>query len=496
VVRVIVFALIALGWWLAAPDKFTAAARTASGTGLKAAGTGAKVHWNAGRDGRKLGRNDRRDRWHAKGGWWRKLLGLEHGAVVTGKAVKGTGKLAAAAVKPVPGAIRDGWRAGQARHGARTAGRPVPVALDPPWWRKPDPAPVPDETGQDSPQDSGTALEDTPRDGPGQPAKRPAAATVLGEKGAHCSRCLSPVGRHWAECPTCQATLAGLMTASGRYLPPADTAAERIPPAGRIPTDPEALGELMRQLPTGRDEYGEPYIDDVVLLDRLGRTPYNPGYTKDGLTIDDEDEIRARHPVLTQIQPEPLTEAQRRFWTLRDRGYPGPINQDGWPVPEPGALGGFIRDPVPYLQREPIDPPAGTDPDGTTTPSTDNPGGTVSPTPFGAELDDLTSVQDFAVKVADMAEESDFAQLVSSASTPATRPATSARTWPATSPSSRRSPRRSATCCRSWSTPRSTSGTAPPNSSAARPTIAARRADLPRLGGPPHPLNLSPSVNQ
>jgi hypothetical protein len=163
-----VFALIALGWWLAAPDKFTAAARTASGTGLKAAGTGARVHWNGGRDGRQMGRTDRRDRWHAKGGWWRKLLGLEHGAVVTGKAVKGAGKLATAAVRPVPAAVRDGWRAGQDRHGARTAGRPVPVetgqdspqdsgtALDPPWWRKPDPAPVPDETGQDSPQDSGT----------------------------------------------------------------------------------------------------------------------------------------------------------------------------------------------------------------------------------------------------------------------------------------------------------------------------------------------------
>lgn len=48
---------------------------------------------------------------------------------------------------------------------------------------------------------------------------------------------------------------------------------------------------------------------------------------------DDEDSIRSRRsPDFNRMFPAPLTEAQRRFWTLRDSGYTGWIDQDGYPV--------------------------------------------------------------------------------------------------------------------------------------------------------------------
>lgn len=159
-------------YWVAAPDRFTAAARTATGQAARAAGSAARGQWVADRGGRQAVRTDRRDRWQRRGentagrrfrAWlWRRALGTERALVAAGRASLSGGRLARAAVKPVPTSGREGWRKGQDRHRARTAGRPVPVALDPPWWRQPDPAPVPDETGQDSPQDSETAVEDSP----------------------------------------------------------------------------------------------------------------------------------------------------------------------------------------------------------------------------------------------------------------------------------------------------------------------------------------------
>lgn len=56
--------------------------------------------------------------------------------------------------------------------------------------------------------------------------------------------------------------------------------------------------------------------------------------------LDDEAAIRARRSDgWNRMFPEPLTEAKRRFWTHRDGGYAGPIDQDGrpyggpWPFP-------------------------------------------------------------------------------------------------------------------------------------------------------------------
>jgi hypothetical protein len=131
---------LAVAYWLAAPDPATAGARTAAGTGIRAAGSGARQHWASGRDGRQLRRTGRRDRWSKSGGFWRNLLRLEHGAVIGGKAAKGAAGITAAAVKPVPTAIRDGWVQGRERHQRRAGNRPAGLALDPPWWRRGQPA--------------------------------------------------------------------------------------------------------------------------------------------------------------------------------------------------------------------------------------------------------------------------------------------------------------------------------------------------------------------
>jgi hypothetical protein len=301
-----IFLLAALMYWMAAPDRLTAAARTAAGTGLKAGATGAKVHWAAGRPGRQATRTDRRDRWWKADGWRRKALKVEHAAVWTCDAGKTVGGVVAAAARPIPAAVRDGWRQGQDRHRARAAGKPAGLALDPPWWRPPVPAPVPQDSPEDSPGDSGTFAEDSPE---------PAAPT-----------------------------------------PPEEQA--QPPAPARITFFPDA---------------------------------------PDGPVLDDEADIRARNPDLDRIQPEPLTEGQRRFWHLRDRGYPGALDQDGWPAPDFHT--GAIVNPMPYLRQ-----PAGASPETAKTPTSTN----GAPMPAPTELRTHVAVQDFAQQIDQISEASDF----------------------------------------------------------------------------------------
>lgn len=50
---------------------------------------------------------------------------------------------------------------------------------------------------------------------------------------------------------------------------------------------------------------------------------------------DSESDIRARNqtPGFAALNRGPMNERSRRFYTLRDRGWTGPIDQDGNPVP-------------------------------------------------------------------------------------------------------------------------------------------------------------------
>jgi len=56
----------------------------------------------------------------------------------------------------------------------------------------------------------------------------------------------------------------------------------------------------------------------------MSATPATPEH------LDSEDNIRAlRTDTYNRMFPGPLTDAQRRFWTARDSGYKGWLDQDG-----------------------------------------------------------------------------------------------------------------------------------------------------------------------
>jgi hypothetical protein len=162
-----VLGLLALAYWLAAPDPVTAGARTASGTAARAAGTGARSHWAAGRGQRQARRTKRRDRWWQAGGVRRAALRAEHAGVWSWGAGKTAAGVTAAAVRPVPSAVKDGWNRGQDRHRAKAGNRPAPVALDLPWWHREQPEVQPEE------QDTGTAQEQGPEQVQVQPGNSP-----------------------------------------------------------------------------------------------------------------------------------------------------------------------------------------------------------------------------------------------------------------------------------------------------------------------------------
>jgi hypothetical protein len=219
-------------------------------------------------------------------------------------------------------------------------------------------------------------------------------------------------------------------------------------------------------VPSGAPEPIEPKGQSPVLAWR--EIPFETVDDAEGTGgLDTEEQIRARRGATwNRMFPGPLTESDRRFWTARDSGYSGPLNQDGqpgdpdqWPevwrnpaqtgrdvsggydgsapvptrrgrprppervtcrwwshdhgrcprAPHPGSEDGLCD--LHHHRRygvTPTDLPAGTSPDGITTPTEGD------PVPYTGidELDNLTSVKDMAKLVADMAEESDFAQLV------------------------------------------------------------------------------------
>jgi hypothetical protein len=307
-----VLLILLAAYWLAAPDPATAGARTAAGTGVRAAGSGARQHWASGRDGRQLRRTDRRDRWSKSGGFWRNLLRLEHGAVIGGKAVKGAAGITAAAARPVPAAVKRGWVQGMERHRERAGDRPAGLVLDPPWWHR------------------------------GQPQVQPADPQVQ---------------------------------------------------------DPG----------TGREQ----------VQVQAGEQPRNSPEVQDGGQdeLDTEEQIRGRRtPDWNRMFPAPLTEADRRFWTARDGGYSGPLDQDGRPGdPEQWP---FKADPSPTDTT--TDLPAGTSPAGTpSTTAIPTEGDPVSVN-VPSEINDLTTLHGFAQAVIEDAEEngpgSTYAQAAASIS--------------------------------------------------------------------------------
>jgi hypothetical protein len=114
---------------------------------------------------------------------------------------------------------------------------------------------------------------------------------------------------------------------------------------------------------------------------------------EDSPQLDSEASIRDRWtPEWNAMHPAPLTDKERRFWTLRHGGYTGPIDQDGnrfagdWPFPTP------------------MDPPAGTSPAGRTAPTPTN----GAPMPVPTELRTHTAVQDFAQQIDALTIASDF----------------------------------------------------------------------------------------
>jgi hypothetical protein len=188
-----VLLIAAVMYWVAAPDPVTAGARTASGTAAKAAGTGARSHWVAGRGQRQARRTKRRDRWWKAGGVRRAALRAEHAGVWSWGAGKTAAGVAAAAVRPVPVAMKTGWTNGRDRHRAKAGNRAAPVALDLPWWRREQPQVQPEE------QAVGTAQEQDPKQAQEQGGERiqggpqEQAAIEIGKSYSHCSRCLGNV---------------------------------------------------------------------------------------------------------------------------------------------------------------------------------------------------------------------------------------------------------------------------------------------------------------
>jgi hypothetical protein len=133
--------LLILGalYLLSAPDPVTAGARTAAGTGARAAASGFGQHWADGRKYRDGRRTARRERWDgrvngAKPHPW--LLRADRAITWLLGADRTAAGITAAAARPVPAAMRGGWSRGWERHRAKAGNRPVPVALDLPRWRR------------------------------------------------------------------------------------------------------------------------------------------------------------------------------------------------------------------------------------------------------------------------------------------------------------------------------------------------------------------------
>jgi hypothetical protein len=384
--------LLILGalYWLAAPDPVTAGARTASGTAARAAGTGARSHWAAGRGQRQARRTKRRDRWWKAGGVRRAALRAEHAGVWSWGAGKTAAGVTAAAVRPVPSAVKDGWNRGQDRHRAKAGNRPAPVALDLPWWHREQPQVQPEE------QDTGTAQEQGPEQVQVQPGNSPEVQPP------HPSG-LSPEQRcQWCDdravttkrgklevCDPCGGEIDGQVSQAIR-----DHHVTDLPGIGGD-HEPDRYTATTRRLPDGSYR-GELFYSG---LPEEGDQPL--------VTVDRPTEAEVRHEladVASGIQDDDAHGVPARIaWV--------PLGENGEP-------------PSPYgepLNCPPVPADGSTDgapaPD-TTTPTTPTTEGDPMAVNMPSEINDLTTLHSFAQAVIDDAEEngpgSSYAQAAAS----------------------------------------------------------------------------------
>jgi hypothetical protein len=401
VVRVIpVLLILAAAYWLAAPDPATAGARTAAGTGVRAAGSGARQHWAAGRKGRELRRTKRRDRWWKAGGLRRFLLRGEHGAVITGKAAKGAAKLTAAAARPVPAAVKRGWVQGMDRHQQRAGGRPTGLVLDPPWWRGVQPKVQP---GDPQVQDAGAGREQVQVQAGEQPGNSPEVQPQgTGDEAAPDRwRVIVTEGRRGYEGHI-------LLLDQTSELPEQYIADVK----GRTPEKVRETAEWLIAAEQRDNGGGQPH--QIEWIDQAG----DPGPR---LLKPDHDPTDTDLPAGTSPAGSPNqapTTASREphcancgkrleynLRTARPRGVPVRDDPDSMWCPE-------------CARSQPADPPAGTSPAGT--PSTTAiptqgdpvPSYTTSANVPSVELNDLDSVRRFAEYIASLGEDSEFMQIV------------------------------------------------------------------------------------
>jgi hypothetical protein len=370
--------LLILGalYWVAAPDPVTAGARTASGTAARAAGTGARSHWAAGRGQRKARRTKRRDRWWQAGGVRRAAFRAEHAGVWSWGAGKTAAGVTAAAVRPVPSAVKDGWNRGQDRHRAKAGNRPAPVALDLPWWHREQPQVQPEE------QDTGTAQEQGPEQVQVQPGNSPEVQPP------HPSG-LSPEQRcQWCDdravtakrgklevCDPCGGEIDGQVSQAIR-----DHHVTDLPGIGGD-HEPDRYTATTRRLPDGSYR-GELFYSG---LPEEGDQPL--------VTVDRPTEAEVRHEladVASGIQDDDAHGVPARIaWV--------PLGENG----EPPSPYGEPLNSAPAPADGPTDGAPAPD---TTTPTTEGAAMPAVPT----ELRTHVAVQDFAQQIDSMSESSDF----------------------------------------------------------------------------------------
>jgi hypothetical protein len=123
----------------------------------------------------------------------RAALRAEHAGVWSWGAGKTAAGVTAAAVRPVPAAVKDGLEQRSGPAPAKAGNRPAPVALDLPWWHP--------GTAQEQPEEqaAGTAQEQGAEQGQEQGGEQvqggpqEQAAIEIGKSYSHCSRCLGNV---------------------------------------------------------------------------------------------------------------------------------------------------------------------------------------------------------------------------------------------------------------------------------------------------------------
>jgi hypothetical protein len=381
-----VLLIAAAMYWVAAPDPVTAGARTAAGTGARAAGAGARSHWASGRGQRQARRTKRRDGWWKAGGWRRAALKAEHAGVWSWGAGKTAAGVTAAAVRPVPAAVKAGWGKGRDRHRAKAGNRPAPVALDLPWWHR----------EHDSLDDQPHTCSRCGRTG--------AEDEVFGGYYAVgdirlCDSCVQWLDRRYPEgWPDDPAEVTefgqGQRWPTTTINPPIDPRTGRpVQPAEQVPVQggnsPENSSGTGPEQPTGTGTEDAP--DDWRVIVTKGRRGYEGHVLLLGQTPDLPEQYIA---VIKGRTPEKVRE------------------DAAWLIGEEQRESGKGRPhQIEWIDQnaDPADPPAGTSPDGTTTTTEGEPVSANVPT---VELNDLDSVRRFTEYVATLPEDSEFMQIV------------------------------------------------------------------------------------